>query len=76
MLPASAFPADAPLNVGEVVSWPGLVALGPVHSSLEAACKGIDGVSLGGEIAADNLNYLDCLIDQITRMTTRQDVRR
>jgi hypothetical protein len=68
MLPPSAFKKGTPRDKGDAVDAGGLAALSSLKAALDAACEGIEGVTLSGEIAADNRDYLDCMIDQISRM--------
>jgi hypothetical protein len=68
MLPPSAFREGTPTRKGDTVDADGLAALSALKITLDAACEGIEGPSLVAEIASDNRDYLDCMIDQITRM--------
>jgi hypothetical protein len=75
MLP-SAFKEGTPMAKDEAVEADGLAALKSLKAALDVACERIEGVTLSGEIAADNRDYLDCMIDQISRTGVAREAGR
>lgn len=68
MLPGASLPDDLPRRCGDIVGVTELASLRALQKTFENACKGLEGPSLASEIAFDNADHLDCMIDAASRI--------